>query len=198
VLVTEAEAVALEAEWELFRGRGGCAPLRPLLNDEDLEAERRSLAARFAREPTQVEVANSLIAHRIFEHQRRLELGSVRDYGLAKASLLDQQDLRGEALANYLGICFLDLNGARNPPHQAAGGPVVSSFEAINGFDPDSAFLAPSVIARCIQIIALLDHDEETVRSTFTVFCERQYRTLRAPRPEHEAWAQLSDVIFAA
>lgn len=198
VLVTEAQAEALEAQWELYRERGGGSPLRPLLNEEELEAERAALCVRFGREPSQFDVASSLISHRAFEHLRRLELGSFRDFGLARASLLDQQDRREEALAAYLGVCFLDLNGARNPPQHGANGAPVRSVEAATGFAPDQAFLAPLVVARCVQIIATLDQDEDMVRTSFTAFSERQYQTLRAPRRPHEAWPPLGDAIFAA
>jgi len=196
VLVTEPEAEALEAEWELYRDRGGNSPLRPLLNEDELEAERASLRIRFAREPEQFDVASSLISHRAFEHMRRLELGSYRDFGLARASLLDQQGRLAEALAGYLGVCFLDLNGARNPPQRGPNGAPVRSAEAVNGFCLDQAFLAPPVVARCVQIIAVLDQDEEAVRASYDAFCERHYQTLRAPRRPHEAWPMLADVLF--
>jgi hypothetical protein len=196
VLVTEAEAQALEAQWELHRARGGCSPLRPLLDEDELEAERDALRVRFGREPTQFDVAASLISHRTFEHMRRLELGSFRDFGLARASLLDQQGRAADALTGYLGVCFLDLNGARNPPQRGPNGAPVRSADAAAGFAPDRAFLAPPVIARCVQLIALLDRDEETVRAGFTAFCERQYQTLRAPLRPHEVWPPLGEAIF--
>jgi len=198
VLVTEAEAQALEDQWALYRERGGCSPLRPLLNEDELEAERAQLRIRLGREPSAFEVAASLISHRAFEHMRRLELGGFRDFGLARASLLDQQGRAEEALAGYLGVCFLDLNGARNPPRQGADGATVRSADAANGFAPDQAFLAPPVIARCVQIIAALDHDEDAVRACFNAFIERHYRTLRAPRRPHEVWPDLGDAIFGA
>jgi hypothetical protein len=195
VLVTEADAQALEVQWELLRERGGASPLRPLLDEQELEAERASLAIRFGREPKPDDVAASLISHRAFEHMRRLELGSYRDFNLAKASLLDQQGRMADALAAYLGVCFLDLNGARNPPAGADGMPTRQAG-VVTGFAPEQAFLAPSVVARAIHIIAVLDQDEDTVRAGFTAFCERQYQTLRAPRRPHEAWPPLGDAIF--
>ena len=72
------------------------------------------------------------------------------------------------------------------------------SVDAANGFAPEQAFLAPPVIARCVQIIATLDLDEGAVKDAFTAFVERTYQTLRAPRRPHEIWPQLSDTIFAA
>jgi len=198
VLVTEDEARALEDQWELHRERGGGSPLRPLLNEDELEAERVQLRVRFGREPTAFDVASSLISHRAFEHMRRLELASYRDFGLARASLVDQQGRADEALAGYLGVCILDLNGARNPPQRGADGAPVRSADAANGFSLDGAFLAPPVIARCVQIIATLDQDEEAVRACFTAFTERHYQTLRAPRRPHEVWPSLADAIFGA
>lgn len=196
VLVTPAEAERLEAEWELFRERGGGSPLRPLLNEEELEAERAQLRIRFGREPGQFDVAASLISHRAFEHMRRLELASYRDFGLARASLLDQQGRTEDALSAYLGVCYLDLNGARNPPQHGANGAPVRSVDAATGFAPDHAFLAPPVVARCIQIIALLDQDEDAVREVFTSFAQRQYQGLRPPRPPREVWPMLGEAIF--
>lgn len=197
VLVTEAQAEVLEAQWELYRERGAASPLRPLLNEEELEAERASLAIRFGREPAQFDVAASLISHRAFDHLRRLELGSFRDFGLARASLLDQQGRAEEALAAYLGVCFLDLNGVRNPPQRSATGGPIRSTEAVNAFCLDQALIAPLVAARCVQIIATLDLDEEAVRCAFTSFCERQYQTLRAPLRPHDVWPRLADVLFS-
>jgi hypothetical protein len=196
VLLTEAEAEAVESQWELSRERGGASPLRPLLDEQELEAERASLSIRFGREPGLDDVAASLISHRAFEHMRRLELGGYRDFMLAKASLLDQQGRAAEALAGYLGVCFLDLNGARNPPLPGPDGAPVRVAGVVTGFSPEQAFLAPSVVARCVHIIAVLDLDEDEVRGSFAAFCERQYQTLRAPRRPYETWPPLGDAIF--
>ena len=196
VLVTEEQAEAVEAEWELFRDRGGGTPLRPLLNEEELEAERASLRIRFGREPSGYDVASSLISHRSFEHMRRLELASYRDFGLAKASLLDQEGRAEEALAGYLGVCFLDLNGARDPPRQGLNGAHVRSVDAATGFAPENAFLAPPVIARCVQVIAMLDQDEDAVRTALTAVVERYYPTRRAPRRPHDIRPQLGQMLF--
>jgi hypothetical protein len=198
VLVTPAEAEALEDEWELFRERGGGAPMRPLLNEEDLEAEHGRLRLRFGREPNPFDVANSLISHRAFEHMRRMEMASYRDFGLARAALLDQQGRTEEALAAYLGVCYLDLNGARNPPQRGPDGGTVRSADAANGFAPERAFLAPPVVARCIQIIALLDRDEDAVREAFSAFVQRHYQTVRAPLRPWDVWPKLAEAIFAA
>jgi DNA-directed RNA polymerase subunit RPC12/RpoP len=195
VLLTEAEGEAVEMQWELSRERGGASPLRPLLDEQELEAERASLCIRFGREPKPDDITASLITHRAFEHLRRLELGSYRDFNLAKASLLDQQGRAAEALAGYLGVCFLDLNGARNPPQGPDGAPVRVAG-VVTGFAPDQAFLAPPVVARCIHLIALQDLDEDAVRVAFTTFCERQYQGLRAPSGAHEVWPPLGDALF--
>jgi DNA-directed RNA polymerase subunit RPC12/RpoP len=196
VLLTEAEAEAVESQWELSRERGGASPLRPLLDEQELEVERASLCIRFGREPGPDDVAASLISHRAFEHMRRLELGGYRDFMLAKASLLDQQGRATEALAGYLGVCFLDLNGARNPPLPGPDGAPVRVAGVVTGFSPEQAFLAPSVVARCVHIIAVLDLDEDEVRGSFAAFCERQFQTLRAPHRPYETWPPLGDAIF--
>jgi DNA-directed RNA polymerase subunit RPC12/RpoP len=197
VLVTEAEAEALERQWELTRERGGASPLRPLLDERELEAERASLRIRFGREPAEDDVTASLVSHRAFEHMRRLELGGYRDVQLAKASLLDQQGREAEALAGYLGVCFLDLNGARNPPSPGPHGVAARVAGVVTGFVLDRGCLAPSVVARCIHLIAVIDLDEDQARAVFTRFCERHYETLRAPMRPHEAWPRLGDAIFA-
>lgn len=196
VLVTEADAEALEVQWALYRERGGASPLRPLLAEHDLEAERASLCVRMGREPKPDDVAAQLISHRAFEHMRRLEMGSYRDFNLAKAGLLDLQGRATDALAAYLGVCFLDLNGARNPPQPGPDGQLARVAGPQTGFAPDQAFLAPSVVARSVHIIAVLDLDEDAVRAAYTTFCERQYQTLRAPRRPHEVWPLLGDAIF--
>ncbi len=196
VLVTEADAEALEMQWELSRERGGASPLRPLLDEQDLEAERASLVIRFGREPKPDDVAASLISHRAFEHMRRLELGGYRDFNLAKASLLDQQGREADALAAYLGVCFLDLNGARNPPQPGPNGLPVRVAGVVTGFTIEQAFLAPSVIARCLHLLAVTDQDEDAARAIFTAYCERHYQTLRAPLRPYEAWPALADALF--
>jgi hypothetical protein len=196
VLVTEADAEALEMQWELLRERGGASPLRPLLDEQELEAERASLRIRFGREPQADDVSASLISHRAFEHMRRLELGGYRDFMLAKASLLDQQGREAEALAGYLGVCFLDLNGARNPPPPGPDGVAVRVAGVVTGFSIDQASLVPPVIARTIHLIAVADLDEDAVRAVFIDFCERQYQTLRSPLRPRETWPPLGDALF--
>jgi hypothetical protein len=196
VLITEADAEGLEAQWELFRERGGDQPLRPLLDEQSLNAERGALRIRFGREPSEVDVASSLISHRAFDHMRRLQLGGFRDFSLAKASLLDQQGRSPDALAGYLGVCFLDLNGAHNPPQLGAEGAPGRAIVAATGFSLERAFLAPPVVGRCIQIIAVLDQDEDAVRGSYAAFCERSYQGLRPPLSPGEAWPPLGEAIF--
>jgi hypothetical protein len=198
VLVTEREAKALEQQWELYRERGGGSPLRPLLNEEELEVERGRLRVRFGREPSAFDVAASLISHRAFDHMRRQEMASYRDFGLARAALVDQQGRWDEALAGYLGVCYLDLNGARNPPQKGPNGEALRSADAANGFAPEQACLAPPVVGRCIQIIAVLDHDEAVVRESFSAFVHRHYQAVRAPRRPWDVWPELADAIFSA
>ena len=121
VLATLPDEPRLEAEWELFRERGGDQPLRPLVDESEVERELAVLRARLGREPTEADAVASLISHRALTHMRTLELGHFRDLGLAKASLADQQGRWLDALAGYLGVCFLDLNGAHNPPRTCEG-----------------------------------------------------------------------------
>ncbi|HLI66176.1 MAG TPA: hypothetical protein VKU90_07405 [Caulobacteraceae bacterium] len=192
VLVAERELTRLELEWELYRERGGDQPLRPLLDESALEVERGHLRMRLGREPTEADAAAALISRRAFAHMRSLELGSFRDLNVAKAALADQQGKRNEALAGYLGACFLDLNGAHNPPRNAPGRIVA----AATGFDAARAFLAHPVVKRLIQLIAVLDIDEDTLRDTFIGFCERYYQPFRAPRRPAEVWAPLAEVLF--
>ena len=123
---------------------------------------------------------------------RMLELGSFRDLGVAKASLADQQGKRREALAGYLGACFLDLNGAHDPPRNAPGRIVAQA----TGFDAAKAFLAHAVVRRVVQLLAVLDVDEDTLRETFIGFCERYYQPFRAPRRPAEIWPRLAEVLF--
>jgi hypothetical protein len=192
VLVAEADLGRLEFEWELFRERGGDQPLRPLLDECQLETERRHLQVRLGREPTESDAALALIARSAFTHMRRLELGSFRNLGLAKASLADQLGNTKDALAGYLGACFLDLNGAHDPPRNAPGRIIAQA----TGFDAARAFLAHPVVKRLIQLLAVLDVDEDALRETFIGFCERYYQPFRAPSPPAEAWPRLADALF--
>lgn len=194
VLAAQSELPRLELEWELYRERGGDQPLRPLLDEGALEVERGNLRMRFGREPTEADAAAALISRRAFAHMRCLELGSFRDLNLAKASLADQQGRGVDALAGYLGTCFLDLNGAHNPPRNAPGRIVA----AATGFDAARAFLAHPVVKRVIQLIAVLDIDEDTLRETFIGFCERYYQPFRAPRRPADAWPSLAEVLFGS
>jgi hypothetical protein len=194
VLITVADEATLEDEWERYRERGGDQPLRPLLDEAALERERENLRLRYGREPGETDVAASLISHRAVTHMRSLELGDFRDLGLAKASIADQQGRWRDALAGYLGVCFLDLNGAHNPPRNAPGRVVAAQ----TGFDAARASLSQAVVGRLVQLLAILDEDEETVRSRFLGFCERFYRPFRTPRAPDEAWETLGDVLFDA
>ena len=194
VLVAARDLPRLEFEWELFRERGGDQPLRPLLNERALDAEKRSLRIRFGKEPSEADAAAALIARNAVSHMRMLELGSFRDLGLAKASLADQEGRRRDALAGYLGACFLDLNGAHDPPRNAPGRIMAQA----TGFDAARAFLAHPVVRRVIQLLAVLDIDEDGLRETFIGFCERYYQPFRTPRGPAEAWPRLAEVLFGS
>jgi hypothetical protein len=192
VLVAERDLARLEFEWELYRERGGDQPLRPLLDETEVEAERGSLRCRLGHEPSDADAAAALISRRALFHMRLLELGSFRDLSLAKASLADQLGHRADALAGYLGACFLDLNGAHDPPRNAPGRIMAQR----TGFDAARAFLANPVVSRLIQLLAVLDVDEDALRETFIGFCERYYRPFRTPCPPADAWLPLADILF--
>jgi hypothetical protein len=192
VLVAEADLPRLEFEWELYRERGGDQPLRPLLSERAMDVERRALRIRFGRDPSEAEVAATLITRHALTHMRMLELGSFRDLSLAKAALADQLGNTKEALAGYLGACFLDLNGAHDPPRNAPGRIVAQA----TGFDAARAFLAHPVLKRLIQLLAVLDVDEDTLRDTFIGFCERYYQPFRAPSRPAETWPRLAEMLF--
>lgn len=105
VLVTEAGAAELDAEWELIReARGVLDTNRPGFIEE-----RAILKERFGGNPRDADVVWSLLVKERLAHNAKKEWSLFRNSTFEMAVLLRAEKRKKEALLHYLDVAYLDI-----------------------------------------------------------------------------------------
>ena len=97
------------------------------------------------------------------------------------------------ALAPYLEVLYLDMNGPRNTGGYQ-GIALVGPFAA---FMPTQGFIAPGVVSRALDLISRLHLTVCDVRAQFEQATERPYQDLRLPVSPEQAWKTIEPQLSA-
>jgi hypothetical protein len=177
VLVTEAQAEEIEEQWSIVNGTHG----EYLASKQAFENEKATLGARFGKEPSKSDVEWSLLNKQLLEHAQNRDWGLYRNARFEMAEILRKESRFEDALATYLEICYLDLNGPRN----------LGGYSQAPPFSPQTAFLAPGIVGRAADIIERLNYDIEQVKQICQRVAEMSYSSLKLPVSPENAWLKL-------
>lgn len=191
ILVTEAQAELIEEQWAIVNGT----------HDAYLAGKRRfvdtkaRLAKRFGREPSDNDVRWGLLNDELLEHAEHRDWGLFRNAKFGMAEILRKEAKSAEALAFYLEVCYLDLNGPNN-----TGG--LTDRELLREFPPwnpkgPTADLAPGIIDRAARII---DDDSLAPAAVEEIYYKRAsalHNSLRLPLAPARAWPRVREALFA-
>jgi hypothetical protein len=111
------------------------------------------------------------------------------------AEILSKENKLKDALRMYLGVCYLDLNGASNMLTDENGN-VINDTEYFKPFDPELKFLAPGVIDRIQKIIKNLEIEKEEVQEIYFDFADKVQRSTRAPVSPADSFRELEVEIW--
>jgi hypothetical protein len=190
VLVTEEQAKVLQNEW------GSCSrtSILPSLDKQEMEKCRKLLIEKFAKSPSDVDVAWAYLNQETLRHANQRDWGHYRNTRLSMAIILEKYENPAEALKYYLEVCYLDLNGPQNT--SGIEGQKLRTSLKVQDFMIEDGFLAPAIIAKIIEIILGLKFDEDKVCQVFLQVAERSRKNLKLPVLPETAWRKVSDEIY--
>jgi DNA-directed RNA polymerase subunit RPC12/RpoP len=110
VLVTEDQAEQIEEQWSIVNGTHG----EYLAEKKRVSEEKARLAKRFGKEPSDNDVAWSMLNQDMMEYASQQNWGLFRNAKFQMAEILRKESRLEQALATYLEVCYIDLNGPSN------------------------------------------------------------------------------------
>ena len=189
VLVTLNQAEQIEEQWSIVDGTHA----EYLAKRNRITDEKARLAGRFGREPSENDIAWSLLNQDMMEYAAHREWGLFRNAKFKMAEVLRKEARFANALGVYLEVCYLDLNGPSN-----VGG--MSTRELLKEFpqwDPkNNGMLAPGVLDRIIKTIRKAGTSRSDVETMFEERAAKLDKALRLPVSVRKAWGKLSKEIF--
>ena len=192
IVVTKKEADKIDEEWRIENGTQ-----EAFLAEEKKYSDRKDvLRKKFGgKEPVENDVQWSLLNEEILNTARSAQWGLYRNARFEMAEILGKENKLKGALKMYLGVCYLDINGATNMLTDE-NGDVISDTEYFKPFDSELKFLAPGVIDRIQKIIKKLELNKEEVKEIYTNFAKIEQRSTRAPIVPSECFDELEMEIW--
>ncbi len=193
LVVTKADADDIDEQWRIENGTQDAY----LAHQERYMEEKESLRVKFGgKEPSDRDVQWSMLNKDLLITASRLQWGLYRNTRFQMGELLHKEGRLKGALGLYLGVCYLDLNGASNMPVDENGRGMTES-EYCKPFDVEFKFLAPGVIDRIRRIIKKLSMDDKEVEEFFIEFARKEQRASRAPSSPEECYQEIKAEIWS-
>lgn len=187
VLLTDAQARDGEAQHALV------ALSEEGVSDADIDALVGALQAQFGRVPMADEVVTEYFARSAAAHAEAWDWGLYRNARFNLAEACARRGLHEDALRLFLEVSLIDLNGPRN-----CGTKDPEILRDFPPFDPKTAFLAPGVINRTVDVIAELKFSPADTRRAFESVASSVGPALSLPGAPTTAWRELSKALAQA
>lgn len=187
VLLTERQALEGEAQQALRSLAGQDA------NESKLNSIVTALHRDLGRSPTADEVVARHLRLIAAEHAAAADWGLSRNALFELSESLIRQGQVREALSLLLEVSLSDLNGARN----CGGTRDPELLKRFPPFDAKMAFLAPGIVSRTREAIAILGLSEDQTRVAFEEVAGPARATLGLPRTNQSVWSELSKALFS-
>jgi hypothetical protein len=116
------------------------------------------------------------------------------DWGLYTNVLHEQATLSSavgndkEALAFYLIICYLDINGPNN-----LGG--IGTGHGIRSFDPKMGMVAPGIIEQISELKTSLNLSDQDLKTMFFESARMLHDKLKLPVSFEKAWGKINSEL---
>lgn len=192
LVVTLDEADKIDEQWRIKNGTQEAY----IAEQGQLEDRKKVLQKNFGgKEPSEHDVKWSLFNEEILNTASKSQWGLYRNTRFQMAEILNKENKLNDALKMYLGVCYLDLNGASNMPTDE-NGELITDTEFFKPFDPKLKFLAPGVIERVRKIIKKLELDKEEVKSYFLDFTSKEHESIRTPIAPIDCFEELEAKIW--
>ncbi|MCK4343305.1 MAG: hypothetical protein KAY37_16445 [Phycisphaerae bacterium] len=155
--------------------------------------EKARLAGRFGREPSDNDVAWSLLNQDMMEYAAQHQWGLFRNAKFGMAEILRKEARFDNALGTYLEVCYLDLNG----PNNGGGMNDPQLLKEFPLWDPkNDGMLAPGVLDRIAKTIEKAGTSRSDVETMFQERATKLKEALRLPVSVPKAWGRLRKELF--
>jgi predicted RNA-binding Zn-ribbon protein involved in translation (DUF1610 family) len=192
IVVTKNEADEIDERWRIENGTQEAYLVEQKRNQDRKEALRKRFGGK---EPSEHDVQWSLLNEEILNTASNAQWGLYRNVRFQMAEILNKENKLKDALRMYLGVCYLDLNGASNMPTDEYGN-IIEDPEFFKPFDPELKFFAPGVIDRIQQILKKLEIRRAEVRTIFVDFGNKEQKATRAPIAPENCFEELAAEIW--
>jgi len=109
------------------------------------------------------------------------------------AAILELEERLVDALATYLEVCYLDINGSINLPIDGHGRLLSGDDPA---FSPDLGFLAPVVIGQVGRVAERLRLNQGEVAREFLERANKIWNQLNLPTNPKVAWERILPELY--
>jgi len=192
LVVTKDKADKIDEQWRIENGTQEAY----LAEQKKYKDRKEVLRKKFGgKEPSEHDVQWSLLNEEILNNASNAQWGLYRNARFQMAEIINKENKLKDALRMYLGVCYLDLNGASNMPTDESGN-VINDPEFFKPFDPEIKFLAPGVIDRIQRILKKLEITREEVRTIFVDFGNKEQKSTRAPIVPENCFEELAAEIW--
>ena len=182
ILIREDQIDYLEAQWHLARGT----------HDEYIkektweQREKAQLANSLGREPSEGEVELHLAELEAKKFSRERLWGLFRNSKLDKAKSLMKLDRFNEAVVEYCGVCYLDMNGPLNRGLDGYG----------KDWDPHLSFdIVSGILAMLDRAVIQAGIEQVGIYDVFSDCAEKLNSELKLPIKPDEALKLFRDAL---
>jgi len=188
VLVAEAQIELIEEQWAIANGTHE----EYLEEKKKFERQREALAESGVPDPTDEDVALSLLTQQLPGHQKNRDWGLYRNCRLKMGQIHDGRGDFKPALEAFLEVCYLDLCG----PNNLGGFFEDDDPKEFPAFSTEFAWLAPAVVGFAHDAAAELDLTEDHVREMFFEMARAHHSTLKLPVAPQTAWESIVKQMY--
>jgi hypothetical protein len=193
VLVTEAQTEEIEEQWSIVHGtHKEYLARRKLLDDTKAQLTRDGV------EPSDSLVRYHLLNREAMEHAKLLQMGLYRNAKLGMADILRKEGQFENALAQYLAVCYIDLNGPSNTGIYTNQSGRLSSLVGEDNppWNPKkSGELTPLIVGQVASLIEKTGFDRGKTREAF-MHGVSAVEGLQPPISAEDAWRKISKGLF--
>lgn len=187
VVVTREQAEILDEQWAMVEGR-----YDKLQRDKQRRLlARTSLAEKFGRAASDSDVEWCLLNEDLLTSAGTQDWPRYRETRHAMAQLLSREKKHEDALATFLEVCYLDINGPINVKDDRWRG--VS--EPFGPWTPKFGRLNSRVVERIFKTTRAGNFASAAVHSLFVERAIVVKQALRLPVPVDAGWDQLSTAL---
>jgi hypothetical protein len=170
--------------------------IQRILHNSNIDATQfdqtqENLKMKLGRDPTEKEVALEIVDNLGYYHFKNLDMGLFRNSILNKGDIFKAAGDLSNALAIYLELCYIDLNGPKNCGGSKNQPELLKEYPPFNIKDSSSTFIAPGIINYIRIINNDLNLSKEEIKQIFFEHNLKVQKFRKLTLSVEDAWIKL-------